>query len=447
MIKKTPWEDFLDFEIKYQMFDFCDENGFPVWDIVRCYVYSKVTAFEAPVSNSLVDVKNRIVTLIRNIPLLLKWLCSTHKDYFFFLTSRNTIEGKIIDQIAASALLELGIKNCYLVESYADPNDPRLAYSQKPSPSVADLFRYFVYKKYDFSTIIDIVAKKYPHVNLDEKVMTFMYRRFIGQYKFYYIFFKRRHFKKVFLVQNNYQKGMFLAARQLGVPTIEFQHGIVNKAHMAYSYPTGYEGLEDRIIVADRILSFAPFWFHDVYNPVSSFLPVGNDYLAPKISRDHIDKKSFVVVSANVFGRPLKDLVGNVMDDSRAVDYKFYFKLHPNQFGQFDEYKNIFKDYPNVEVISNQRSMQDLMGIVESMIVITSTAVYEALYAGVKVFVYKRLSYEVHLDVAQQKGVYFVDNAKELVDSYEASRNLEMTPDRHYFSKFDKQAFLDAIKN
>lgn len=58
---------------------------------------------------------------------------------------------------------------------------------------------------------------------------------------------------------------------------------------------------------------------------------------------------------------------------------------------------------------------------------------------------YKRLTYDVHLDVKDQKGVYFVNDANDMITKYEESQNLEMKPDFHYFSKFRKEAFLEAI--
>lgn len=444
---KSEWQAFLDFECENLMFDFVDDKGLCVWDLVRSSVYSKILGAKTPASYSYRDLKNRTRTQLLSLPLLIRSLLSGHKDYFFYLTSRNLVDGKLFDQIAISQLETLGYDNCYLVESYADPNDSRLVYPDKPSPSVADLFRFLVRKKYDFSKIIEKVLSKYPAAELDIPQMQLAYKRFYGQYMFYHWLFKRRHFKSIFVVQNNLQKGMYYAAQQLGIPVIEFQHGIVNKSHMAYSYPDNYDDLGNKIYVADKVLSFAPFWFNNVYNPRSKFIPIGNDYTAPVVKKQNTEPQSFVVVSANIFGQSLKELVLNVVKDVRSKDYHFYFKLHPNQFWQFEEYEECFKDIPQIEVISNQKSMQQLLETSESLLVIQSTAVYEALYAGVKVFVYRGMPFfRVHEDVAQQTGVYFVDDADSMIENYERSKAIDMKPDLHYFSKFRKEAFLDAIK-
>lgn len=442
---KTKWEGFLDFERDNKMFDFCDKYGTYVWDLIRSYVYSMTLGYKAPAQEEASDLKSRIIGQIKAFPLLLRWFLKGNKDYFFFLTSRNLIDGKLLDQIAQCPMETLGYVNCFMVESFASPLDKRLVYPQKPCPSVADLLRVVVRKEYDFSEIKDIISSRYPDVMLSENSLRLAYKRFYAQKCFYTWLFKKKKFKTLFVVQNNLQKGMFCAAHQLGIPVIELQHGIVNKSHMAYSYPEGYKDLGEKIFTPDKIFSFAPFWFKDIYNPSCRFFPIGNDYMAPHVGREKIEKKSFVVVSANVFGNDLTKLVAEIVQDKRAEGFKFYFKLHPNQFWQFDEYCEKFKNCTNVEVISNQQSMHNLLEKVENMLVITSTAVYEALYAGVKVFVYKRLSYDVHLDVEGQKGVYFVDSANDVITKYAESSKLEMRPDSHYFSKFNKEAFINAI--
>lgn len=43
------------------------------------------------------------------------------------------------------------------------------------------------------------------------------------------------------------------------------------------------------------------------------------------------------------------------------------------------------------------------------------------------------------------EDVYFVNDADEMITKYEESSKLEMKPDLHYFSKFSKEVFFEAI--
>lgn len=129
----TEWDRFLEFESKNRLFDYCDNNGVCVWDLVRSLVYSGVMGYKAPTRKGGDDVKKRVLSQIKALPLLFKWIFSKHKDYFFFLTSRNKKGNLLFDQIAEGPLSVLGYNNCYLVESYADPTDKRLQQSLQPS--------------------------------------------------------------------------------------------------------------------------------------------------------------------------------------------------------------------------------------------------------------------------------------------------------------------------
>lgn len=442
---KTSWDIFLDFECKNRLFDYCDSNGIFVWDIVRHYVYLRTEGYRDNESNKEQTVGNKIISKLGTIPLFFKWILSKHKDYLVLLCSRNKVEGRILDQAMHRAIETIGYDQCYMVESWANPFDTRLVYPVKPSPSFQGLLLYVIRNDYDFSKIIDVVNRKYPNVGLTQDLLCLQYRNFYAQYYYYRCFFRLRKFKKVLMVQNGYHKGLFYAAHKRRIPVYEFQHGYVSRAHMAYSYPKNYAKLEDKIYNADKVLSYGDFWFKGVFNPVSKFVPIGNDYQAPIINRDKIEKMSFVVVSANVFGKALQELVLEILKDTRSNAYHFYYKLHPNEFNKFEDICAIFKDYPQVEVISNQKGMPELLKMAESTLLIQSTASYEALYVGVKVFVYKRYSWEMNEDIADKKGVYFVDNAEELICQYEKSKNVEMKPDEQYFMKFDKDAFLNAI--
>ena len=442
----TSWDAFFKFESDNKLFDYRDKDGLPTWDLVRHYVYSRTLDFHHTGSENDYGFAKRMVTKIKIVPLFLKWLFSSHKDYFVFMTSRNMIEGKLTDLNLKSPIDILGLNNCFLVESFANPFDNRFAYPCNPSPSIADAFRFIIRKGYDYSSIIRVIKNHYPGIKLEPNIMNEVYRKFKAQYIFYHWLFKRRNFQSIFLTQNNFQKGMFKAAHDLHIPVYEMQHGYVSRAHMAYSYPEHYEGLANKIYNADVVFSMAPFWFRGVYNPVSRFIPIGNNYQAPDIKRHKIEQRSFVVVSANVYGESLKELVMIFLANPATMDFHFYFKLHPNQFFQYEEYCNYFKDVSQVDVISNQKNMQKLLETAESIILIQSTAAYEALYAGVKVFVYKRFSWEMNEDIADQKGVYFFDNAEELLSKYEESRDIEMKPDDKYFSKFDIKSFLKTIK-
>lgn len=445
----TTWDKFLLFEKEQKLFDFTDDRGVCPWSLIRLSVYNNIV-YKASEKNekstisTCQEAERNITHVIRSIWVILSYLIFKKRKYFFFLASKNNIEGSLLDQNSISALSSFNPKDCFLMESYADINDKRLVYKTIPCPSICHFFRVFVKKKYDFNLILSKVKCQYPDIDISNDLCMFYYREFYTQYLFYKLLFKYKGFKKIFVTQNSLQQGMYFAAHQLNIPVYEFQHGIATKAHMAYSYPEGYVGLNNKIYVADVIFTLSPFWLQDCYNPSSKIVPLGNDYFASSFDRSNIERNSMVVVSANVFGENLSSLILDLLN-KEAAKGTIYFKLHPNQFDEYDYYCRIFSSFSNVKVVRNELSMQDLLNKVESMLVIQSTAVYEALYRGIKVFIYKKQSYKVHSHVFDEYGVYLVNDAEDLRKELEKSQDIILEPNFNYFTKFNKQLFINSI--
>lgn len=440
----NEWDRFLEFEKKNQLFDITDNEGTNVWNLIRLYVYTKIAYGNTMTITNNEKTKKTITDKLRSLIVIFRWLLKRRKKFFFFLASRNTKDGQVFDQNIIQTLNQFQVNDCFLMESYADINDKRLMYSRTPCPELEHYLSPFIRNKYDFNNEIKILKSSYRDIEITEHELLSIYRSFYSQYYFYKWFFKKFQFEKIFLTQNSLQQGMYRAAHELKIPVYEFQHGIVNKAHMAYSYPEGIIDLKNKIYVADIIFSIAPFWFKDVYNPYSTILPIGNDYFAPNIVRDKIEKGSFIVVSANVFGANLSKIVLEMLLKGNITS-NIYFKLHPNQFFEKEYYLEEFKAFPNVKVISNEESMQSLLSRVENMLVIQSTAVYEALFSGVKVFIYKKQSYFVHQDIFDHEGVYLVDNVDRIISILSDSKDIILQPDKTFFSHYDKEKLLKAL--
>jgi hypothetical protein len=180
--------------------------------------------------------------------------------------------------------------------------------------------------------------------------------------------------------------------------------------------------------------------------PKTTVIPVGNDYFSRRIevTDNSASKQRIIVVSANEVGFIIRDFVKECLEYNNTFsDYTFVFKLHPNQFNQFEYYKDFFSPYDNVEVISNQKSIPDLLYDCETMISIDSTAEYEALQSGRKVVKFKRASYNGVMGLFQLPNVYIADNPHEL---YNALTEPIINEKSIFFDTYNKQLAIEQLK-
>ena len=107
-----------------------------------------------------------------------------------------------------------------------------------------------------------------------------------------------------------------------------------------------------------------------------------------------------------------------------------------------EHFENIFKPYPNIEVIAKEYSIQRLLEKTRILITIQSTAVYEALQAGRKVILLKRSTYERHQDIFDNSNVHLVSNANDLTNAINAPIDKNIV---EFFSNFNNEVLQAAL--
>jgi len=438
------YRDFLAFEKEQSLFDLQDNQGTYIWDIIRFDIYINLMwNFEAkaPKKRAYLDTaklfKKKLLSLLR-------YATDTRiTENFFFLTSRNNRNGKLFDQNAIAVVESFDPSSSFILESYLAPeHDPLIAGSVYSFPQ--ELFRrtYRGKSVFNYNLIIDQLTSRFGSSRFDEARLAGMVNNYYADLRFFTRLFNRHQVKRVFVTQNGIQKGIFAAAKALNIPTFEFQHGIVDGGHIAYNYPH-VEFKKQQLQLPDVIFSLSPFWYKDLHMPGVSVRPLGNDYFSKPIASISESTKALTIVSADVFGLALTDFLLAALKNGSLEGRTVYFKLHPNQFVEKDYFLKVFKDYPQVQVISNEYAISDLLDRSEVILTIQSTAVYEALQAGRKVILLMESSYERHNDIFSNGNVYLLKHAEQLREAL--SQAIDPEQKVEFFSKFNTRVLQEFI--
>lgn len=150
--------------------------------------------------------------------------------------------------------------------------------------------------------------------------------------------------------------------------------------------------------------------------------------------------EAITIVSADVFGLALLDFALSCLTAGLLTERKIYFKLHPNQFVEKEFYETKFMAYPQVQVISNECGIGELLNKTQTVLTIQSTAVYEALQGGRKVILLKESTYKRHQDVFSNENIFLVKTLGEFKHAMESE--IKKTEDIEFFSTFN----VDILK-
>lgn len=227
------------------------------------------------------------------------------------------------------------------------------------------------------------------------------------------------------------------------IPTIELQHGIMNK-HISYSYYS-----RNRILqLPKKIFLFSDFWREQVVLPLKEEeLPAVGFYSfdegirkSKKIDEFDDGKKNILFISQGPIGKKLCDLAIKLSEKIDANEYRILYKLHPGEVVKYDEYK-VMEQYGIVVLHTKEYSLYDLFASSEIQIGVYSTALYEGLGFGLDTYIYKIEQSDYMSELCRLGYAHFIENEEEL--EYLIKKNKEKNEGN---KGFWKTTSLDDVK-
>lgn len=244
----------------------------------------------------------------------------------------------------------------------------------------------------------------------------------------------------ILMVQSGIQKGMLIEAKARRIPVVEAQHGVINLMHLAYAYPP--EALpQESVLVPDALLLLSGYWEQQCRMPGTKMIAAGNNCFASDGNRS-TRAGATVIIDAQPFHNYLSPLVLELA--KRMPERRFIVKLHPHQIRDRESIKAEYRGVENISIIGVERSCGDLFCDVSDVIIVESTAAYEALDRGIPVHIYRRAGYRSHQDLFSQPDVALFSTADEL----KKNLNLNLTSpssSRRYFEHFDRARFRELV--
>jgi len=245
---------------------------------------------------------------------------------------------------------------------------------------------------------------------------------------------------KLLLIVNSYGFSEFVyAAKQLSIPVVEQQHGIISKYHLGYHFPNSkYNSIST---FPDYLLTFGKHWNTAAQYPIkpARVVPVGFHHFESQRNNHELianKKNKHIFISQKTIGKPLSEFA--VKWAEKFSDKHIYFKLHPKQFDSWqEELPALSNNAPdNIQVIGESGpDIYQLFSQCNCQIGVFSTALYEGLGFGLSTVIVRLPGWQYMETLIQYNyAIKFVDSIEQAFGFVETSgtgsinRNYFFTP-------------------
>jgi hypothetical protein len=241
--------------------------------------------------------------------------------------------------------------------------------------------------------------------------------------------YKKRIFKKflknvnpeIAVVVTSYANNTRIkACKELGVPVIELQHGIINKYHLSYNFPDN----KKMYTFPDYILTFGEYWCDCANYPIDydKIRPVGYPHLEQEYEKykQYSQKNQIIFISQGNIGEEMSKYAAKLAESTKK--YKIVYKLHPGEYDSWHEKYPWLKNTKLQVVDSDDPPLYQLFAESKYQVGVSSTALYEGLNFNLETYLLDSPN-KILLEDLINKGVAsVVSSVDELIKKVENSQ-------------------------
>lgn len=467
-------------------------DGFHYWFFVRDKLYNKIIGLmkedtsashdtiyskidkmvgsdDLSSTKSIINIST-ISHIIQNI-IFPKYLCANHKNILIFTSPRRVEQNGKYTSIYTDYICDSFLDSCVTAEFPNGLSHLRPAYSNPiieldrvdiiPFVKGEVAKRVFKHKKNIFikkgEWIASLINRNIAEV-VDAASITSMIET-----RYYWYKYKRPILKgiikkidpKVIVEIGGYGRNNLIVnevSNELGIPTVELQHGIIGSGHIAYNYK-----IDRRYCNLPKYLCvFSQYWKDTCNFPIgiNNIIVTGFPYFETERNK-HSKIKNSTIVNILLLSQPVcsTELINYCLELLKILPadcYHIHYKLHPLEYNHKLDIVEKFKEFNNITIYAGDSlSLYDLFALCTIQIGAFSTSIYEGLGFGLGTFILKTGNSEERVkDLISNNYVIPVSNANDTVEYLQSSVFTESKRvDPEYFFKSNaKNNVIDFLQ-
>jgi hypothetical protein len=310
------------------------------------------------------------------------------------------------------------------------------------------LIRRFLYNQEIEKYFLDIQKKILNEFKVSINVAS-LAQNYAASFKFrcrqYRKLLKKINPNILFIVVGYGKEALIRAAKDLKIPVVELQHGVITKYHIGYDVGDG-----EKQNFADYLFTFGPAWSEMANYPISKhrIIPIGYQYLNNAAEKlDNVEKLDQILfISQGIIGDRLSKFAVDVANIAPEA-IKIIFKLHPGEYLRWEkEYSELSQAQKNgsIQVIAGDLpSLYELMAESKWQVGVNSTALFEGMMFKCKTYVVDLPGHEYMEQLIESGDFHLISTPGEI--SFDYDKNDINYQTEQYFSKNTKERFEKAV--
>tara|TARA_Y100001968_G_scaffold313758_1_gene338298 strand:+ start:2498 stop:3913 length:1416 start_codon:yes stop_codon:yes gene_type:complete len=258
-----------------------------------------------------------------------------------------------------------------------------------------------------------ILLLKYNNdFNLKKRINSYVLQ-FISTYIIAYRLFRLKRPTHIFFVDSLAYLPYISAAKNLGIPTIELQHGSPARGKLNYDYSSGIKHSS----FPDWFASFGDYWLRENILPIEKqkIISFGFPFFANSLKKEKDEipvENYFLIISQPTIAQELVDFsikLRRILDSSIQI----VFKPHPLEYLEDNLYFDQLRKQ-SILVAEKNISLYELFIKSNWQLGVYSTAIYEGLSFGLKTYIMKIAGCEYMDELIKSGLAELVDNVNQI---------------------------------
>lgn len=433
-------------EAKNNLFSLRDNNGMPVWDVIRYDVIKHIQYHYNPNKETVpqTSIRNRIQILFRCLTPFLRLLYKGKKRVLFFVHSRHqNVDGRYYDRQAIDLINLIPQKDRFIIDSSHAGNCEYKAYKVPQAFFYAwfrikhSFFRRSSIEQEVVRQIQDAINNGFGETVIDFNSIISIYEHFIALCEMFDWILGKIKPERIIISYGRY-KALSYSAKNHKIPSYLIQHSLIDRADATIggTCPKKEDGVNP-----DTLLTYGSYW-GDYLKHLMNVKVLGNRYLY-KDSGERSDDGTVLFVSSLYQGPYLSKLLLEYAP--MHTDTEFIYKLHSGESSLREHYEHFFSNITNVSVQLNEESMAAILQRCSLVVLISSTTLFEALNAQKCVAIYDIPEFsDVTSFLKGAPNTYCFKNTQEL-ESIINSQHFVVHKDLTYYDDFKKSVAKEAL--
>jgi len=241
--------------------------------------------------------------------------------------------------------------------------------------------------------------------------------KYKNNYMLYRYLFSKLRPKKLVLVVSYAYGDAIRAAKDLGIETVEIQHGTLSKYHLGYSFPNRTDDLD---YFPDKFIAWGEYWKNLKVIPLSEKnIIIGGfthfNYLKERYKIITQKQDQILILSQGALGPQIADKILTQIEYLK--DYSIVYKLHPGEYSRWKEYTSLLKlsKLPNVKIVKDE-DIYKLFSESAFQVGVFSTALYEGLGFDCKTILLELPGIEYMSDLIKNNTVKVLQGNEHIID-------------------------------